>query len=82
MQKWMIQLSHEQLQSLSDESRHLGDLLTSSDGKHFLVFRDSFVALKVASSLGLERSLAKAIPSEHASEPLAHFNDGQALVAA
>ncbi len=69
MQKWMIQLSPEKLTALDDESRQLGELLTSNQGQHVLVFRDRFVALKVANRLGLEHGLARAIPSEYASNP-------------
>jgi hypothetical protein len=80
MQKWMIHLSSEQLSSLNDESRNLGDLLSNGKGQNILVFRDSFVALKVASSLGLEPNLVRAIPAEYTSEPLSQFSKGQAIV--
>ncbi len=79
-QKWMIRLNDEQLKALSTDALAMGDLLTSPDGDHYLLFRDSFVALKVATSVGAERSTARVLPPNEAVNPLAFFNDGSALV--
>jgi len=83
MQKWVIQLTDEQLNDLNEEARYLGDLHSNAKGEHVLVFRDSFVALKVANSLGIERSAALTINANDATlEPLAELSNGQVLVAA
>lgn len=83
MQKWVIQLTDQQLNTLNDEARYLGELHSNPKGEHYLVFRDSFVALKVAKSLGTSRTAARTMPaSEYTLEPLAELSNGQVLVAA
>jgi hypothetical protein len=52
MQHWIVPVTPEQLARLSAEERNLGTLLTSATGEQTLLFRDNFVALKVARSLG------------------------------
>lgn len=59
MQKWIIHLSLQEFKKLDQDFQQLGELLITQEGKHLLVFRDRFVALKVASSLGLEPQLGK-----------------------
>lgn len=81
MQKWFIPLGNQEPTNLSEEMRQLGDLLRDAQGEHYLVFRDSFVALKVANSLGLKRELARVIPADQVSHPLLHLGNGKALVA-
>ena len=57
MEKWVVQISEAQLGQLSEEQRNLGTLQQGENGEYFLVFRDSFVALKIASCLGVDRRL-------------------------
>lgn len=52
MEKWVVSIDEAQLASLSEEQRNLGTVLQGDAGEHFLVFRDGFVALKMASQLG------------------------------
>lgn len=52
MQQWIVPVTPEQLARLSAEERSLGTLLTNSSGEQTLLFRDNFVALKVARSVG------------------------------
>lgn len=83
MERWIVELDEGQLGRLSLEPEQLGTHMTNTDGQHFLVFRDGFVALKVAHRLGAKRRLAH--PSEH-SNPIsrhtpAHFNDSKVQVA-
>ena len=82
MEKWVIEVSKVQLEQLNEEQRGLGTLLRGEKGRHFLVFRDSFVALKVASWLGTKRSPGRSLPASSAASyaPLAHFDNGDVLV--
>ena len=52
MEKWVVSINETQLASLSEEQRNLGTVLQGPGGAHLLVFRDGFVALKMASQLG------------------------------
>ena len=83
MEKWVIEVSERQLEYLNAEQRDLGTLLRGKKGQHFLVFRDSFVALKVAAQLGTKRSPGRSLPASSAAPhiPLAHFDNGDVLVA-
>lgn len=82
MEKWVIEVSEAQLERLNMEQRDLGTLLKGREDKHFLVFRDSFVALKVATQLGVKRSPGRSLPASSAAPyaPLAHFDNGDVLV--
>ena len=82
MEKWVIEVSEAQLERLNTEQRDLGTLLRGKKGKHFLVFRDGFVALKVATQLGVKRSPGRSLPAANAAPhaPLAHFDNGDVLV--
>ena len=52
MTRWAIQLDRERKQRLPHDALELGDLVTGEDGHELLLFRDRFVALKVASRVG------------------------------
>lgn len=82
MEKWVITVDEAQLASLSDEQRNLGTVLRGAGGKHFLVFRDGFVALKMASQLGATCKPGRSVPAATAGSrtPLANFGDGEVLV--
>ena len=82
MERWIVHLDATQLESLNHEQRDLGTLI-STNGKHYLVFRDSFVALKVANRVGAKRSPGRALPQTSTlySTPLAQFDDGNYLFA-
>ena len=82
MEKWVIEVDEAQLERLDEEQRDLGTLLRGKKGKHFLVFRDSFVALKVASRLGAKRSPGRSLPASSAAPyaSVAHFDNGDVLV--
>jgi hypothetical protein len=84
MQKWVIQITEQQRVTLSTETLQLGDLIRNDKGETYLIFRDSFVALKVATLLGVKRSRAQTLPAGQVLnlEPFAHLSDGQVLVAA
>lgn len=83
MERWLIELSDAQLEQLPQEQRELGTLIRAEDGRCYLVFRDGFVALKVASGLGLKRNPARSVPAETATQlrPLAQLEGGKVLVA-
>ena len=83
MEKWVIQLDEIQLGRLSLEPEQLGTYLTNTNGEHFLVFRDGFVALKVANRLGAKRRLARSLASsdKQSEQALAQLANGDMLVA-
>lgn len=85
MDKWFVKVTDAQLAGLREDMRELGTLLTSKQGEHYLVFRDSFVALKVASYLGLQRQHGRAVSVQNQTEnyhPLMTLENGDVLVAA
>mgnify|MGYP000170553605 CR=1 FL=1 len=61
MEKWVVNISQEQLALLDEEQRDLGTMLHGEDGKTQLVFRDGFVALKIATQLGTTRSATRLV---------------------
>ena len=82
MERWVVKLDKRQLAKLSPEQKELGTYLVNEQDEHFLVFRDSFVALKVASSLGASRSpgLTLSVDKLGSYQPLAQFANGDLLV--
>jgi hypothetical protein len=84
--KWFVKVTEAQLAGLRDDLRELGTLLTTDKGEHYLVFRDSFVALKVASYLGLQRQSGRTISAQKNQSgtysSLTTFDNGDVLVAA
>ena len=82
MERWIVHLDTHQLEALNTEQRDLGTLV-STDGEHYLVFRDGFVALKVANRVGAKRSAGRTMPKTSTlySAPLAQFDDGNYLFA-
>lgn len=52
MTRWAIPLDRHRKQRLPHDAFELGDLITDDDGGELLLFRDRFVALKVASRVG------------------------------
>lgn len=52
MTRWAIQLDPHRKKRLPHDALELGDLVTDEDGSELLLFRDRFVALKVASRVG------------------------------
>lgn len=83
MKRWMVQLTSRQLKTLKPEQLELGTLVSSSSGSHYLLFRDDFVALKVARGLGAKRSRALTLPETSTlySAPIAQLDDGAYLFA-
>lgn len=82
MERWLIELSDAQLERLPSEQLELGTLVTGASGRRYLVFRDGFVALKVAGKLGAKRSPGRMMAAEACqTTPLAHLDDGTVLVA-
>lgn len=64
MTRWAIRLDHNRKQLLPHDALELGDLVTGEDGDEFLMFRDRFVALRVASRVGgAERITISPIPA-------------------
>ncbi len=63
MEKWVVSINETQLASLSEEQRNLGTVLQGPEGEHFLVFRDGFVALKMAAQLGATCKPERAVGS-------------------
>lgn len=61
MEKWVVNVNEEQLALLNEEQRNLGTLLQGEDGQKLLVFRDGFVALKIAAQLGTTRLATRSI---------------------
>jgi hypothetical protein len=84
--KWFVKITDTQLAGLRDDLRELGTHLTTDKGEHYLVFRDSFVALKVASYLGLQRQSGRSISAQKSQagnyHPLMTLENGDILVAA
>jgi hypothetical protein len=87
--KWFVKVTDTQLATLRDDLRELGTLRASEEGEHYLVFRDSFVALKVASYLGLQRQHGRSVSGRYVLEhsqvdkyhPLLTLENGDVLVA-
>lgn len=86
MDKWFVKVTDAQLAGLRDDLRELGTLLATDTGEHYLVFRDSFVALKVASYLGLQRHAGRTVSAQKSKSesyhPLMTLENGDVLVAA
>lgn len=86
MDKWFVKVTDTQLARLREDLRDLGTLFTTEKGEHYLVFRDSFVALKVASYLGLQRHAGRTISVQNSKagsyHPLMTLENGDVLVAA
>ncbi len=82
MDKWFVKVETQELARLKGDLRDLGSLLTTQHGERYLVFHDGFVALKVASYLGLKRKPGHMVSgtSTH-QQPLVRFDDGEFLVA-
>lgn len=83
MERWLIEVGDLELGRLSQEQLELGTLVRGEAGKAYLVFRDSFVALKVAHGLGLRRNAGRCLPVADAggSTPLAILANGSVLIA-
>lgn len=83
MDRWLVKVNTHQLAKLQGDMRDLGTLLTNQQGESYLVFRDGFVALKVASYLGLKRQPGRTLPATSSSKfnPLMRFDNGDILVA-
>jgi hypothetical protein len=83
--KWLVKVTDTQLAGLRADLRELGTVLTTNQGEHYLVFRDSFVALKVASYLGLQRQHGRTVSAQKSQSsmyhPLVTFDNGDVLVA-
>jgi hypothetical protein len=81
--KWLVKVTDSQLAGLRTDLRDLGTLLTTDQGEQYLVFRDSFVALKVASYLGLQRQPGRTVAAGKSGSyhPLMTFDNGDILVA-
>jgi hypothetical protein len=64
MMRWAIDLDPDSKARLPRDVFDLGDLVYRDDGGERLLFRDRFVALKVASRLGGNRPVALSDPSD------------------
>ncbi len=86
MDKWFVKVTETQFAGLRGDLRDLGTHITTEKGEHFLVFRDSFVALKVASYLGLQRQSGRTVSAQKSQSgsyhPLMMLENGDVLVAA
>jgi hypothetical protein len=83
--KWLVKVTDQQLLGLRADLRDLGTLVKTREGEQYLVFRDRFVALKVASHLGLQRQPSHVLNSQHLSagyDPSVRLENGDVLVAA
>lgn len=84
MDKWFVKVTDAQLAGLRADLRDLGTLLTTDKGERYLVFRDSFVALKVASYLGLKRQHGRTVSAQKSKtegfRPLMTLENGDVLV--
>jgi hypothetical protein len=83
--KWLVKVTDAQLAGLRADLRELGTLVTTDQGERYLVFHDSFVALKVASYLGLQRQAGRTMSAKASRSsdyhPLVTFDNGDVLVA-
>jgi hypothetical protein len=83
--KWLVKVTETQLAGLRADMRDLGTLVATEQGDQYLVFRDSFVALKVASYLGLKHQAGRTVsaqkPLPGAYHPLVTLANGDMLVA-
>lgn len=84
MDKWLVKVTDAQLAGLRADLRELGTLVTTDQGERYLVFHDSFVALKVASYLGLQRQTGRTMSAKASRSgeyrPLVTFDNGDVLV--
>lgn len=71
MEKWIVDITEAQLASLSAEQRDLATIVKSPEGKTLLIFRDGFVALKIAAQLGTKRSSSRTVPALRSALPSA-----------
>jgi hypothetical protein len=82
--KWLVKVTDTQLAGLRADLRELGSLVKTEQGESYLVFRDGFVALKVASYLGLKRQSGRTISANAtqagAYHPLVTLANGDMLV--
>jgi hypothetical protein len=81
MDRWLVKVTDKELARLRSDMRDLGTLLTNDLGEHYLVFHDGFVALKVASYLGLKRQAGRKVPASSSHHPIMTFENGEVLVA-
>jgi hypothetical protein len=83
MDRWLVKVNSIELAKLRGDMRDLGTLLTTAQGENYLVFRDGFVALKVASFLGLKRQPGRTVSAKSSGtfNPLMRFDNGDVLVA-
>lgn len=85
MDKWLVKVTDTQLAGLRADLRELGTVVTTDQGERYLIFRDSFVALKVASYLGLQRQAGRTMSAKASKSsnyhPLVTFDNGDVLVA-
>jgi hypothetical protein len=58
MMRWAVQLDEHVKTRLPIDTLELGDLHRREDGSEVLIFRDRFVALKVAAKVGGSRPVA------------------------
>jgi hypothetical protein len=58
MTRWAVPLDEHFKSRLTHDTLELGDLQRRDDGSEMLVFRDRFVALKVAAKVGGARPVA------------------------
>jgi hypothetical protein len=79
--QWFVKVETQELAKLQGDMRDLGSLLTTQQGERYLVFRDGFVALKVASYLGLKRKAGRMVSDTSHQKPLVRFEDGDVVVA-
>jgi hypothetical protein len=80
--KWFVKVTGAQLEGLRNDMRDLGTLLTNEQGENYLVFRDSFVALKVASSMGLQAHAVRVVPGQKSYNPVMTLENSDILVPA
>jgi hypothetical protein len=82
--KWLVKVTDAQLAGLRSDLRELGTLVNTDQGERYLMFHDSFVALKVASYLGLQRQAGRTVSGKVSKSsdyhPLVTFDNGDVLV--
>jgi hypothetical protein len=82
--KWFVKVTESHLAALRADMRELGTLLSTDKGECYLVFRDSFVALKVASYLGLKHQHGRTVSAQKSQSglycPLMTLENGDVLV--
>ncbi|MGL4608104.1 MAG: hypothetical protein ACRCYY_00235 [Trueperaceae bacterium] len=83
MDRWLVKVTEGQRDALKTDLRDLGTPITTSQGEQYLLFRDSFVALKVAAQLGAKRQSGRTvsdITTQGNYSPLVTFENGDMLV--